>query len=76
MHTMKVIYLAILALAVTATAQWVCNVTDVGTRSSTVFITLSTPLGATSVQFNNFTTAAVNGPWTAGDQLVATCSAY
>jgi hypothetical protein len=60
----------------TATNGWVCDAQDISTVSASVFQTKQIATTATSVTFQNYSTAAVPTAWTAGDNLVIKCSAF
>lgn len=55
---------------------WACQVNDITTTSSTVFVTKETANTTTSVTVGNFTTAGVAGAWAASDILYFICSGF
>jgi hypothetical protein len=60
----------------TALHNWACFANDNTTVSANVFITKVVPTSATSVTFQNYTTAAATHAWTDSDILEVHCFAY
>lgn len=60
----------------TANTGWVCQVVDITTESTTVFLTKQTASSATTATVGNFNTSASAAAWVASDKLNVSCHGY